>query len=93
LLRRASQRRQTRLFQFQVLRFGSDEDGDVRVGVSPKREEILIGRLGFGGVALHGVGAPEAEMSKCSDGSIENNPTMVENFLKFGDGFTPFMGG
>jgi hypothetical protein len=25
--------------------------------------------------------------------AVQNNATMVENFLKFGDGFTPFMGG
>ena len=32
------------------------EDGNVRVGVFPKREGFLIGRLGLGGVALRGVG-------------------------------------
>jgi hypothetical protein len=43
-----------KLFQLGVLRFGSDEDGDVRVGVFPERQEIVIGRLGLGGVALAG---------------------------------------
>jgi len=36
------------LLKLRVLRFRSDENGDVRVGVFPEREEILIGRLGFG---------------------------------------------
>jgi hypothetical protein len=42
----------SRLLQFCILRLGSDEDGDVRVGVFPEHEEILIRRLGLGGVAL-----------------------------------------
>jgi hypothetical protein len=29
--------------ELRVLRFRSDEDGNVRVGVFPEREEILIG--------------------------------------------------
>jgi hypothetical protein len=40
--------------QLRVLRFRSDENGNVRVGVFPQRQEILIGR--FGGIALYGVG-------------------------------------
>jgi hypothetical protein len=35
LHREASQRRETRLFQFRVLRLGLLQDKDVRVGVSP----------------------------------------------------------
>jgi hypothetical protein len=34
------------LLKFRVFRLGSDENRNVRVGVFPKREEILIGRLG-----------------------------------------------
>jgi hypothetical protein len=51
-----------KLLQLRILGFGGDQDGDVRVAVFPEREEILIGRLGLGGVALHRVGAGEAEM-------------------------------
>ena len=64
LRKRASQRRLTRLFQFRVLRFRSDENRNVRVGIFPEREEILIGRLSFGGIALHGVGAGQASWSR-----------------------------
>jgi hypothetical protein len=35
-----------------VLRLGSYENGDVGVGVFPEREEILMGRLRLGVVAL-----------------------------------------
>jgi hypothetical protein len=50
------------LFQLRVLRFRSDENGNIRVSVLPKREEILIGRFGFGSVALQDVGASEAQV-------------------------------
>ena len=54
--------------QFRVLGFGLLQDGDVGVGVFPEREEILIGRLGFGGVALHCIGSAYLEMRQCADG-------------------------
>ncbi len=41
-----------RLLQLRVLELGGDEDGDVRVGVFPQVEKILIRSAGFGGVAL-----------------------------------------
>ena len=45
------------LMNLRVLRLGSDEDGNVGVGVFPQREEILIRGPGFDGVALQRVGA------------------------------------
>jgi hypothetical protein len=44
-----------------VFHFGSDEDRNVRVGVFPEREEILIGRLAFGGVALQCAGSADLQ--------------------------------
>jgi hypothetical protein len=40
------------LLQFRVLGLGLLQDGDVGVGVFPKREEILISRTRFGCIAL-----------------------------------------
>jgi hypothetical protein len=37
--------------QLRVLGLGLLEDGDVGVGIFPQCEEVLIGRLGIGGVA------------------------------------------
>ena len=48
------------LVQLGVLRLGGDKDGNVKVGVLPQREEILIRDPGFDGVALQRVGAGEA---------------------------------
>ena len=81
------------LFQLRVLRLRSDENGNVRVGVFPEREEILIGRLGFGGVALHGIGSADLEMRECTDGFVEHNSAMVEDFLELGGGFAALMRG
>ena len=41
-----------RLMKLRILRFGSDEDRNVRVCVFPEGEKIIVGSFGFGGVAL-----------------------------------------
>jgi hypothetical protein len=47
--------------QLRGLRLGLFQDGDVGVGLFPDRQEVLISRLGFGGVARGGIGAGDAE--------------------------------
>src|SRR5215471_7595201 len=81
---RRTQRYSTRpeSLQLGVLRFGLLQDGDVRVGVLPQREEIVIGGFCFGNVTLHGVGTCEAEMGESAQRKIQNNAAMVENLLK-----------
>src|ERR1700751_2921909 len=74
------------LFEFRILGLGGDEDGDVWVSIFPESEEILIGRLGFDGFALHGVGAAKAEVGECACRTISQQPAMVENFLELGSG-------
>src|SRR5713226_5109592 len=85
--------RSEQLLQLRVLCFGLLQDGDVGVGVFPEREEILICRLGFGGVALHGIGSTDLEMRECSNGFVEHNTAMVEDFLELGGGFAALMRG
>ena len=48
--------------QFGVLGFGGDEDRDVRIGVFPKGEEILVSVTGIGLVGLCRVGARYSEL-------------------------------
>jgi hypothetical protein len=79
--------RQESLFQLRVSRLGSDEDGDLRVGVLPQREEILIGSTRFGPVALRRVGATQLQMRKCADQVVLYDASVIENFLKFPRGF------
>jgi hypothetical protein len=45
------------LSQLRVFGFGFLEAGNVRVGVFPRREEILIGCAGLGSVAREGMSA------------------------------------
>ena len=68
------------LLQLRVLRLGSDEDGNVRVGVFPQREEILIGR--FVCVALHGIGSADLEMREWAVERVKHNSAMVKDFLE-----------
>src|SRR5437868_6349016 len=72
----------TELLQLRVLRLGLFQDRDVRVGVFPQRQKILVGGAGFGGVALQGIGAAQLEMRQSADGFVEHNPAMVEDSLK-----------
>jgi hypothetical protein len=53
-----------RLLQLRVFGFGLLENGNVRVGVFPQCEEILVGRAGLGCVARECIGAGETEMPK-----------------------------
>jgi len=50
------------LSQLRVFRLGSDENRNVRVGVFPEREEILIRSAGLGDVALQSIGTSKLEM-------------------------------
>jgi hypothetical protein len=56
--------------QLRVLGLGLPQDGDVRIGVFPESEEVLIGVFGFGAIALDGTGACEAEMGERPDGFV-----------------------
>ena len=78
------------LLKLRVLRFRSDEDGNVWVGVFPDREEILIRRFRLLGVALHCVGAAEAEMASAPISSL-STIQMVKDLLEFGGGFASLM--
>ena len=70
-----------KLLQLRVLRLGGDEDGNIRVGVSPEREEILIGRARLGRIALQHIGAGEAEMHERPDGFIAySRPVKLARF-------------
>jgi hypothetical protein len=73
-----------RLLQSRVLHFRSNENGNVRVGVSPEPEKILVCRLGLGDFALHGIGTGKAKMGECTQRVTIHRTTMVHVFLEFG---------
>src|SRR6202011_1633920 len=69
--------------QLGILRLGLLEDGNIRIGIFPQRQKILVRGTALRTFALHRVGAPELQMRQRSDGFVEHNATMVEEFLKF----------
>jgi hypothetical protein len=72
--------------QLRVLRLGLFQDGDVRVGVFPEGEEVLIGGAGLGGVTLQVVSAGKAESGEVIEWRIREHGAMFEHFLKFSGG-------
>ena len=68
--------------QLRVFRLGLLKDGNVGIGVFPQRQEILIRGAALGSFTLHRVGAAKLEMGQRPDGFVEDNPAMVEDFLK-----------
>jgi hypothetical protein len=53
------------------------QDGDVRIGVFPKGEEILVGGASLGRVALECIGAGEGTERK-----IQHDPALVDDLLE-----------
>jgi hypothetical protein len=74
------------LLHLRVLRLGLVEDGDIGVGVLPKREEILIGRACFSGVPLHYVSAGHTDTCQSTNGVVEYNTSVIKNLLKLRHG-------
>ena len=74
-----------------MLCFGLLQDGDVRVGVFPEGEEILIGSTGFGSVALQNIGTCETKMGESTQRAIRDETAMVEEFLKFPRGLAALL--
>jgi hypothetical protein len=70
------------LLQLGVFRLGLNQNRNIRVGVLPQGEKILIRGAGFERVALHRVGASQLEMRQHADGFVEHKAAMVEDFLK-----------
>ena len=74
----------TQSLQFRGLRFCSDEDRNVGVGIFPESKEILIRGAALGSVALHRIGASQLKVGQRTNGFVEHNSAMVEDFLKLG---------
>ncbi len=71
-----------KLFQLRVLRFGSDEDGNLRVGILPESKEILIGGAAFLWITLERVSPPESQMRERQKRVSGNKVAESQNPLK-----------
>src|SRR3954447_26116421 len=70
------------LFQFAVLCFSLGQNGDVLVGIFPKREEIFIRRPGLPGIALRVPCAGQLKSRQCSDRVCNDDAWMIQYLLK-----------
>jgi len=69
--------------QLRVLSLSFFQDGDVRVGVFPECEEILILGAGFDGVALQREGAGQTEAGQRAQWKVDHQSVVVNELLKF----------
>ena len=56
-----------KLLELRVLGLGLLQDGNLRVGIFPECEEILIGNAGFGGLPLHSESASDFEVGESTN--------------------------
>src|SRR5580692_7087500 len=75
--------------RLRVFGLGGDEDGNVGVGAFPKRKELLISSSALSGVAGHGAGACEAQVSQRPIHMSGDEAMVVEDFLKLGRSLFP----
>src|SRR5581483_7355215 len=67
-----------------VFCLGLLEDGEIRVGILPEREEFQIGYFGFGGVARGSVCPAPLQVRQGAYRIRENDAAMIEDLLEFG---------
>src|ERR1700686_1969998 len=72
------------LLQFLVLCFCLLQDGQIRIGVFPLSEEVLVGGASFGGVARKSKASRQAEASQGDIGRGPESGFVIENFLELG---------
>src|SRR5260370_17581858 len=72
------------LLQLRVLGPGFLQNGDVGIGVFPESEEVLIGSLGFRGVAGEDISAGKAEMRQRAQRKVDDNAAVPQNLLELG---------
>src|SRR5437868_446461 len=77
--------------ELRVFDFGLFQDADIGVGVFPEREKILICSASLGGLTLQDISAGKAEVRERSDGLVQHNSAVVENFLKLRRSFAALM--
>jgi hypothetical protein len=69
------------------------QNGDVGVRVFPECEEILVARPGLAGIPLQNVGLSQTLASHGSKQRVQNDASIVENFLKFESCILPLAAG
>src|SRR5262249_40582598 len=84
---RSSTSPNARLLESRVFRPCCLENRNVRVGVLPERQEIVIGAFRLHGVAREREYSPQLQARHRVHGIDEDEPSVMENPLEFGGGF------
>ena len=77
--------------QFRVLSLGLLEDWNIRIGMLPEREEILVGRLGLDLISRQSQCSATLQVRQGAYGIADNDPAVIENFLEFRSSFSALM--
>ena len=80
------------LMQGGVFALGFFQDGDIRVGVLPQCQEILVSNFGFCGIAGERVGAARTEMCQSTYRVVDDHAAVIEKFLVFDGRFLALLG-
>src|SRR3979490_302504 len=72
------------LLQLFVLRLGLLQNRDIRIGILPKRQEILVSGSCFRSVTLKRVSAAQSQPGKGIERAGWINAAMIKNFLILG---------
>ena len=72
------------LLQFGVFGLGLFQDWHIGVGIFPGRKEVLVGRLGFGFIALQRIGPSRSQPGQRIELAGRINAAMIQNLLIFG---------
>ena len=76
----------SQLLKFGVFGFGFLEGDEIRVGVLPGGEEVLVGGAGFRRISLQGVGASEAELGNTKGWRSGEEVGALDYLAKFESG-------
>jgi hypothetical protein len=83
-----------KIFQFGTFGFGGNKDGNVRVGVFPERQKVLVAVLVASPrptvITLKCICSGEIQIGSHATDLISNKPTMVQDFSKLISGFDAF---
>src|ERR1700730_3859137 len=71
------------LLQLRVLRLGLLEQGNIRVRVFPRGEEILVSCAGLGAISQHDVGPRQVELRQPSTWILPSHVPQLDRRLKF----------
>jgi hypothetical protein len=63
------------------------ENRNIRFGIFPEGEKVLVGGFGLDRISRHRECPAQLQVRECPDGIADNDAAVIENFLELGRGF------